>query len=567
MRLTVHLLLMCALFGCRSDERQGSETTDLIAPTVTLSSPKSTIEGGEALLISVLGTDDRDSTVPTTLTCDGGTLVGNVLTTSSTTNDLQIICRGSATDTAGNTGSGTLTIAVRPTSSSVALGSGYTALSVGQFGIVLADNLTLDQPSYQGSIDGRSVTLTRSLSNTLMYEVPRGTPAGSQRLNFAVGAKSYSLPVAVTEEPAIADPVMTVRTFFQDRLSHLNSYTDAQLASMSAAERAEIADAKSQIGFLINNLGAQPADELRDAARFLTLNKFVRAPGLSTLAYDRDECLRLTGAYLPQALKAAAAKLLAAPALAREWLRGLVGLTTRSTLLDYARQERAEARSRRLALNEVCMAPRGIKLERVGATGQARATPQGVMRVMAEVEQYGFEADKPAYFRAFQIERLTDDIDNTLRGATRALIEAFGADPNEYVTERSNFIPPNEISLGSISHVNVLGQKQSAGEMIVLTFEAKDAEEENIDFTFNLRRTNGDAYPVAAQLTLDLPEADPVTIDMRQNRSATQPLVTRGAREVQEVFGPARNGSLSLTGCCNDNFSFTYTPRTGFFGT
>jgi hypothetical protein len=568
MRRSTVILAMLALCGCSGGRSDGSaDIADASPPVVTLSAPSTTIQGGEAVVISVAASDNRDPSVSYTLSCDGGTLAGNILTTAPVTAEARITCRASATDTAGNAGSGTLAVTVQPTVATLKVGEGYSALNGGQVGILLADNLPLAQATYQGTIDGRAVTLTRGLSNLLLYTVPAEVVAGNRQLTLTVGNRTYSFALTIHDTPTVVDAAATVRGFLQSQLAYWTGLTGGELAAMTEAERAEITDGKLSLQNALANLGAQPADEIQDAARYLVANNLVASAGQSGLAYDRDACLLRTGSFVAQALKSSAAKLIGAPGLGIDWLRGLMGSATKTALGAFARQEMAKTRAANTAMRAVCMAPRGIKLEAFNASGQSQqAQSRNVVRALAEAPRYGFSDGKPAYFQAYQLDAMSDDIQDSIRGVVRGLIELFGADPDEYAPERSQLIPSGELSMGAVGHEAVTGSATAVGQLLQLTFEAVGAEEENIDFSFDLHRTNGDVYPVAAQLTLSLPEADPVTLEIRQNSTATQRLVTRGGREVELVDGDPRHGTFAFSGCCNDNFSFTYTPADGFFG-
>ncbi len=164
------------------------------------------MEGGETVALTVNVTDNVDSGLTPTLTCTGGTLTGSLLQTASVTANTSITCTATATDKAGNRGTGNVTITVRATVAKLEAGTSLSNIKQGQFGVLFATDLALSAASYQGTLNGRAITLTRGSASALTFMVPVDLAPGSYTMTVPIGTRTYSFTLQVVAAPSIADP-------------------------------------------------------------------------------------------------------------------------------------------------------------------------------------------------------------------------------------------------------------------------------------------------------------------------------------------------------------------------
>jgi hypothetical protein len=581
------LLALGAMTGCGdSDEANG--TRDTTAPTLTLSTPTITPASGDTIVISVAAADNIDPTVAYALSCTGGgRLTGNSLVLPDVTADTAIQCTATATDAAGNTGTGTLALTIKPSNARAALFTGSEAVSAGGSGMVLVDNLALTQESYDATIGGRAVKIARVDGNALMFTAPLDLEPGTHPLRFTIGSRNYAFDLTIGTAVNVADPRAAIMGMMRDARDRLTARLDDN--GLTAADRGTVTDAIGKIDRSVEALASISDADVAKLAGLLAANGAISNGRMARLAYNpivggqdclpalrafaRPAVLAIGGAaWLYSATSVAIAVGAAAPALVvPDIIFAGLGIAAGSALTVIKGREAYNAYPN---MKAKCWTETSIDLLNFLDT-QSNARLAMMVSAMTVADKQAFSNKTSRSFRVSrsfapqaairaEVTRLFDEI------VTRVASSAFITDDlrsqlREFEVDGSEVVPAANISLGSISRGDIAGELQVISpEAVRLTFSytGQGQPSDNVDFTFALNRTGEPSTPVSAQLSVRLPEADDAAIETVQDTPATAMVQARGATSLEVVRQPA-NGTVSISA----DGSFRYNPGRAFFGT
>ena len=285
MRRTIcALMLLGAIGGCGSDDEELVITADRQPPTVAITAVNAA-EGGETVPISVTVTDNVDSGLTPTIACSGGTLTGTMLIAPLVTSATNITCTATAVDKAGNTGTGTVTIAVRPSTAKLTIAGGATTITESKLVVLLADELALNEASYTGTIGGKNVSLVRGDDGkSLIFATPEGLSVGTQTLTVKIGTRSFDFPLTATAAPIASDPRGIVLAYLTKSRDDARAFLTANAASLNATARDDITTKVSNIETAINGIGTAPDSDLRAMAIYLQANGLIQGGTVIAIA-------------------------------------------------------------------------------------------------------------------------------------------------------------------------------------------------------------------------------------------------------------------------------------------
>ena len=536
------------------------------APTVTLTPSSASIEGGETVAITATANDTVDGTLTPSLSCNGGTLTGNLLVTAAVTADTSITCTGTATDKAGNTGTATTTISVKATVASVTSESGST-LSQGQLGAFTVANLPLTAESYAGKLGDRNITLYRGTASALNFLIPADMPAGTHRLDFQIGTRRFTYSITVTSAPTVANPKAFLTQKLGEAVATVDSLIANEGAGMSSGQRSTYLEYKSQINGLIAQLDTMSAADLQKYAALLQANiRPSASAGLVQAQFNGPACTAALGDFAAAkgnvivmgvagiALIFAGVDPLTKVIGLGAYLLALKELTTLGNAVGVVVTE--------------CMREPESELQAILDTVASRAKFVDALDVSSV---YGFENKKSKSFRLVTTERLDDSVSEKFARGMQQLRDLAAASPHvpaglaslitAGVVERKTNVPSSQVSLGSVSDSKIVGIKSGSGETITLTFSyVGDPPSENVPFNFTLTN-GGKSIPLSGQLVVALPGAEDAAVSLIQGRPITSQLQVRGAESIEIVKAPTKGAAtISTSGL------LSYTPTGQAFG-
>lgn len=579
------LALLTALAACGSDEG----VRDTVAPTVTLSAPTTTPIGGQTVVISVTATDDIDPSVSPVLSCTGGgTLTGNSLALPNVTADTTITCTATATDKAGNAGTGSITLNVKAANATAALASGSQSVNAGGSGLIYVDNITLSQASYDATLGGMPVKVARAGGNALMFTTPLSLGTGTQRLKLSVEGRAYEFDVQVGAPITVADPRGAVVALMNEGKALIAARL--QSTTLTAAERGTLEGNASKIDQAIANLAQVSDSDLGKLASYLAANGGIIASGQTAQDYvpivlgencvpaiksfGRGVALTYIGFQLTSgSISIATAIAEAAPiAVIPAIVTGGLGVALGAHLM----YDGATAVLRGFpAIKKACFKETQLQLlsflDNAGAAGQ---------RAMADTVAI---ADKQAFrnktARTFQLSRSfapKDDFATELNHlfsdlssgvVTSILVPAdLRAQVGALKNAGSEIVPIANVSVGGVSRsdISISAESLPSKDAIRLTatYTGTTPPTDNIDFTFVVSRAGESAGMVSAQLAVKLPEADDLSTEAVQDTAVTARVQARNADSL-EIVGQPANGRVTLS----SDGTFQYTPNSHYFGT
>lgn len=582
MSALVGLSLLTSCSGGAGGDGGVVKTTDTTPPAITLTPSSASIEGGETVAITATASDTVDGSLTATLSCNGGTLTGNLLVTTAVTADTTITCTGTATDKAGNAGSATTTIQVKTTVASVTSDTPST-LSQGQIASLTVANLPLTAESYTAKLGDRTITLVRTLASGLGYAVPIDMPPGVHRLDFQIGSKRYTYAVTVTAAPTIADPKAVVRS----KLNAMIGYADDMLGRtglLTASQRAGVVEDRAKIVTLIGQLDTMSAAQLNEwAVMFqVSLDNLGSLP--TVVAAPMGAAVTAAG-LMPSATPANPARCAAVTAnietnikILKVWMvAGAVmtvasAVTGGSLVVGVGVTMSATWAHNYLTkvLNGGIEACATLSFRKVMGVFVPSGTIPFVTATAVE-DVFGFQNKKPQDMTILETRTLEGEYLQIVTRAKQTLNEVGArlktvpqesADQlNGAVIEKSVAVPSAEITLGSVSDANILGIKSGSGNTVNMTFSyVGNPPSENIPFNFTLMR-GATAIPVPAQLVVALPGAEDGAIELIQGKPITSQVQVRGAESIEIVKQPTK-GSVTIS----TSGMVSYTPNGQAFG-
>ena len=243
---------------------------DTQAPTVTMTASKTDPKGGETVILDATVTDDTDTGLSADLACDGGDLRGEFLKLPLVESEETITCDATASDSAGNTGSTSLSLTISPTTSTVALATEQSEFVQGEVGVLFVENVALGENRYAGKIGETDVTLTNTFGNSLSVGIPLDLAAGDYVLSFEIDGALYTFPVTVAEAETVADPVGVITSYLQDHIDSINNLIAEP--GFEAAEVAALEERRENFFAFIDSIDQQATDDLQNVAKVIAAN-------------------------------------------------------------------------------------------------------------------------------------------------------------------------------------------------------------------------------------------------------------------------------------------------------
>ncbi|WP_028007279.1 Ig-like domain-containing protein [Solimonas flava] len=570
-------LLIVQLAACG-----GGGGDDEAPPSVALTASATTVEGGETVALTATARNAQGDALEVGLACTGGTLEGTLLITPTVTVDTDIVCTATATDAAERTARAEVTIRATATLASLTIPDGKSTLAGGELGLLFADQLPLEDESYVATLDGQDLTLYRSDAGTLTFAVPATAVAGEKILRVTIGTRSYAYPLQIEGAPAIADAGAVVSAALRHFKAQLDDIVTAYGATFSASQLATIEQQQQDLDAALAQLdGATPA-ELEEAAVVLVANGFIAADGsipaaaTPARAFDLSACKSKTAEFVRS--NASLALWMSATYWSGKQIANgsVLSAIYAGVAIGSAVNAFTEFNKTRTSVGAVlgtCLKEVAAQLVRVitGEDASRGGSAYKQVRALTGAARIGFANDVAQTFRIERTLRIDDSVlgvvqANFARLATMISRLPYLPDSLQNLlaslqTEKTEDLPAAGVTLGGISRSDISGSAAPSAVHIVLKFKAIEPEEENIDFDFKLLRDEGDPITVAAQLSIDLPEADDAAITVTQGTPAESTLSVRGADSLEVVSAPTL-GSVSLQ--ADDRF--TYTPSGQSFG-
>lgn len=580
MRNTIAALMALGMLsGCGGD---GDEASDA-APTVAFTLA-TTAESGQIVPVGVTVTDDKDQNLDFTLSCNGGTLTGTLLSLPIVSADTNVECTASATDSAGNTTTVKHTVKVTPATAHINAYTGTTeAVAAGGVGILFAENVTLDQAEYQGTLNGRTIQLHRTNGNQLLYALPLDMPAGAGNLTVTVGNRNFSTPVTVGAAIAVADYRDRVAGFLQSAREGV--VTALAAPGVAGPERERLETSRSQLDTALATMGsASDAEISQFAARLAALGLIgsgvVRAQDYNPIQTGPD-CSRnrdifaknLAGMVLGAVLVVEGTNAAIAGALVPGVGWGTAigsGLAIGAGVVLFQKFG-PQVNPSRKAFWTSCWTETTINLVPFNTDDF-----QGIHT--AAITLPGTLAFRKEQARSFKLQRsytpqatiqsyaqqYANDIGKVL-AAVKFLPASVAQALSEFKVSGAEAVPAGRLSLGGISSGKVTGSASADEDVVTLRFnttaKAEDLTNGKLPFSFTLQRTGEESVIVNAEMSLTLPEAFDAAVEATQGEAVTSAVETVGADTLAVTQGPA-HGTVTLS----NSGSFTYRPSGTYFG-
>ncbi|MDK2768449.1 MAG: cadherin-like domain-containing protein [Sphingomonas sp.] len=570
-------LIACLLVGTAGCSGGGDgsvsapPSADTTPPVVTISGSQSTIQAGESVLLSVAANDAKDGAISTfTLSCDGGTLVGNLLTTQASTAAGTIRCTATARDAAGNAGSATVSIAVTVPTARLSLGVSSTTLQPLEWGVVLTDNLTLAATSYTGELGGKPVTLYRSPDGKgLAFVTPEGIAPGANRLQATINGKIYSFDVQMAAGPTISDPRTVVSNYFAAQRAELSSLlADPTIAS---TVKTQLTRARNDLDAGIAALATASVEEVRQAALSITVN----ANPLAAQSFNGPACDASASKFVLGVVWTVAAVAVTADGVASIPASGLVGVAVGAggfvgavlILKKFVLPNINNILEHCLTIDAVSFLPAASSM-----TGHSPMRDK-LIYVSPLAGTLTFRNKQPTTVRVERVVGLAESVAGQVKdsaGRLLAIGEQVGLVPDTLArlvsvasSKTTELVPPSTVSLSLSSGGKVTASYRPSGSDLVTTFSAVDPEPgtELINFTINVASSGNPTVAVPAQLSLTLPTAQDGSASAIQGRGIQSAVQASGQTSLEIVQQP-QHGTLIL----QSSGSYSYTPAGNFFG-
>lgn len=560
---------LCVLGACSGGESGGIVATrDSAPPVITLAPSSASVEGGETVAITATANDAADGSVAVTLSCNGGTLVGNLLVTAAVAADTTVTCTGAATDKAGNNGTATVAIAVKKTVVTVASATAATMVP-GQFGALLVDNLPLTAASYTATLGSRALTVYRGSASSLNYVIPADLPAGNHMLTVQIGDKRYSYAITVQTAAPIENSRELVTTQINAAIASIDALIAREGARMTSNQRNIYQGYREQLVAAAGNIATMSATDVATLAAMLKPNTPVPAAAarFSSLAFNEASCNASMGRFLA-AKNLAAVRLLTGLALiiipdaTVTKLAGLIVFVQAAAAIEEAKAAVAQ-------LVDTCVDETAFELTSAADTS---ARDGNFVQALAVASSFGFENKKSKSFRLRETIRMNESVAATATQAFKHLSDLVAQLPyvpeglslamDEFSIEKVRYVPASQVSLESIANSSILGAKGGSGDIISLVFSyIGDPPSENVGFSFTLSRS-GTPIPLSGTLVIKLPEAEDGAVTLIQGKAITSQLQVRGAESIEMIQAP-QHGAATI----GTDGLLRYTPSGQYFGT
>lgn len=551
--------VLAACSGGGGDDRSSS------MPVVSLSASSTTVEGGETVVFSATATDAAKASLPVTITCNGGTLTGNILVTARTDTDGTITCTGTASDSSGRQGTGTATITVKKTVAVMELAN-KPSMVQGEFGALMVDGIALPETSYQGKLGDQTITLYRGSASSLNFVIPTNLAPGSYPLSVQIGQKQYSFTLQISPSAAQSSARQTVSTEINRAISQIDSLLASDGSQMTDNQKGIYQGYREQLNTALTQLGGMSEADVTTLAQLITPN--IGAPNaaqFSAVEYDDAACNSSMVRFLA-AKNLAAVRLITGLALivipdaTLTKLAGLVVFIQAAAAIE-------EAKASVQNLVNKCVDEQQFDLEAANNVQFQALVPATTVGAT-----FGFDNKVSKSFRLKETKRLNDSVADKIQSGFKQLVDLIAQLPyvpdslsnvmTDFAREKVTYIPASAISLDSVSNSSILGAKGGSGDTISLVFSyVGDPPSDNVPFSFTLS-TNAEPLTFGGQLSIKLPSAEDAAVTTIQGKAVSSQLQVLGAESI-EVVQAAAHGTATI----GIDGLLSYTPSGEYFGT
>lgn len=198
------IISLLTLNACGSG---GAEESDTIAPVINVQVADTTVWAQSDVMFDVSVTDNKDSTISYTLTCNAGETSGATLSTPNVSETTDILCQITARDSAGNSATKSQTITVNPVKITVT----QVPEEITQ-GKVISFEVTGPEVSVaevSGVLGNTEVTLLTSddpiYDGQLLLFIPF-TEVGSVSLEVPIGNYTFTSELEINEAVTVDNP-------------------------------------------------------------------------------------------------------------------------------------------------------------------------------------------------------------------------------------------------------------------------------------------------------------------------------------------------------------------------
>lgn len=451
----------------------------------------------------------------------------------------------------------------------IAFADGASQFLVGQ--VVSVDVRVAAAPTAV-SVDGEAQTFD-FIDGLLLLQA---TTPGQHTLRVTAGGRDFTAAMTVVDTPLPLPP----RDYLNSAMSQVETAIDELLPGADAATASVLTQFRDVLRERQGELAGLSDADVELLAKTLAANGVLDAlsagtvAGLSARAIDLDECRRAADEYPWHFTKMAAAlTVTVVAAVAQRWE---IAIPSAVALLVLKRKGDRLLDS----IGNTCFSQFGdIQLDGQGEDSSSQSVrPRAVSANTGLV--FRFNHGKARYFLPLQKERVHSMIGPDLQGyinrilamvdrMTESVGRLLGGDVSSsfsfesmraYAPERTQPVPPQEVSLSGITDARITGRVGAEGERISLMFRFKEGEmpDAPVSFGFSLVRAGESAGSYQAVLNpVDKPKATAFDVTVVAGETYRGRLAGEFADYFLIVQEPAR-GQLKMV----DSFTgeFTYQP-------
>lgn len=553
-------------------------STDTTPPTVNFAVSSATIAPGTSIDLIASATDNVDGDINVILACDGGSLTDSRLSLSLMTNLTSITCTAEATDAAGNRSVETQDIAVQALPVTVSALSGEGIILPGQTGVLVVENLLLTEDRYVGLIDGTSIDVTRIGEDILAFGAPTDAMTGQTLISIEVDGQilEFELEIVAPTE-TIDDPEVFVRTVFEDTLPLFDDLIADPGGEFSPSQVQMLQDQRDELEQTLGALDSFSEEDLLEIATILQANGV--SDMLSGASQNAAQILPV-GSFDQSGVVCNEARLFTISlVITVANIAGIVAATPATPL--FIAGFLISARETRDLAGQVpanCLSLDSEPEADFFSLPQADPNPIPFDRSLAVVsaeaaDRLQFTEGVPRGFSVVRVRQLQEEIQDSYLSDLQRFINAvrpIPIIPSSFISTLEGFQEPIEeevtfgdVVIAEISNANISSTLLPDGDDFSVEFVFDgEAEEESLDFSFELQATDDGGATEFLEATLDLtPTVPDIEITVEQGLP-TMSQIDVSAFDSVRVSGQPDLGSVRL----EQDGRFTYTPVADFFG-
>ena len=279
-------LCMLSLFGCGGSSDEQAQQVTASPPTISVTLSSSTVDEASSVTISHSAKDYQGNTISSALSCDIGSVNGNVFTAPVISTDTTATCLIVATDSGNRSTTESVSIQITNLAPSLSMPeeSAAAAAKLTSFDISFAN---IPAGYVDATLNGESIKLGVTEDNQLVY-FPKPDSSGQQVLQLTLDGEtvSYTFDVAPITD-VITDPLNYISEHFNALTTIVNNKLNDGSANLSASEVETLTSIKTFLDNASYN-GLSEAD-LTFLAYILQQNQ---------QQFDLEEALNSTGDQL-----------------------------------------------------------------------------------------------------------------------------------------------------------------------------------------------------------------------------------------------------------------------------